>query len=171
MCPDRLTATEIRCSTVANAMDNLGHAAQTQVLGRHQTSGASETEALGAMLAAALAPGDAVLLEGELGSGKTTFVRGACRALGVTGPVTSPTFTIGQRYPSSPPVAHVDLFRLDGLDDEDPDLLADYLRPDTIAFVEWPHDIKTLRSYGRIVARVSIVHAGGDRRIVSIDAG
>ncbi len=110
-----------------------------------------------------------MLLEGELGAGKTTFVRGACRALGVTGPVTSPTFTIGQRYPSFPPVAHVDLFRLEQLDGEDPELLADYLRPDTISFIEWPRDLDAVGGYARIAARVIIAHAGGDRRIVTIE--
>src|SRR5512135_1695936 len=106
---------------------------------RRVTSNApEETEALGAELAAALRPGDVVLVEGELGAGKTTFVRGACRALGVTVIVTSPTFTIGQRYPAPVPVAHVDLYRVASLSDEDPELLADYLGPDAIAFVEWP---------------------------------
>ena len=66
--------------------------------GAIESSERRETEALGAELAAALAPGDVVLVEGELGAGKTTFVRGRRRALGVSGPVTSPTFTIGQRY-------------------------------------------------------------------------
>ena len=61
-------------------------------------SSAAETEAAGARLAAELAPGDVVAVAGELGSGKTTFVRGACRALGVEQPVTSPTYTIGNRY-------------------------------------------------------------------------
>ena len=84
---------------------------------------AADTEALGAELAATLAPGDVVLVEGELGAGKTTFVRGACRALGVTALVTSPTFTIGQRYEAPVPVSHVDLFRVDDLGGEDPDLL------------------------------------------------
>jgi tRNA threonylcarbamoyladenosine biosynthesis protein TsaE len=65
---------------------------------RHETTSPEETEALGAQLAATLSPGDVVLVEGELGAGKTTFVRGACRALGVHAVVTSPTFTIGQRY-------------------------------------------------------------------------
>ncbi len=116
-----------------------------------------------------LVPGDIVLVSGELGAGKTTFVRGGCRALGVTGPVTSPTFTIGQRYPAPVPVAHVDLFRVESLEDEDPDLLSDYVRPDTIAFVEWPsHGEAAVGALGRIAARVQIEHAGGDERLVTI---
>ncbi len=137
-----------------------------------QTSSAAETERLGAQLAGRLGPGDVVLVEGELGAGKTTFVRGACRALGVNGNVTSPTFTIGQRYPAAVPVAHLDLFRLSDLGAEDPDLLSDYLGPDTITFVEWPEiGVVMLGELGRIAARVRIEHAGGDRRTVEIEAG
>jgi tRNA threonylcarbamoyladenosine biosynthesis protein TsaE len=98
-----------------------------------------ETEALAAELAADLRAGDVVLLRGEMGAGKTTFVRGAARALGARGPVTSPTFTIGRRYDdATPPVAHLDLHRLVSLEDEDPALLDDYVTPETVAFVEWP---------------------------------
>ncbi|MDQ6816218.1 MAG: tRNA (adenosine(37)-N6)-threonylcarbamoyltransferase complex ATPase subunit type 1 TsaE [Actinomycetota bacterium] len=137
---------------------------------RHETSDPGQTEALGATLARGLRPGDAVLLEGELGAGKTTFVRGACRALGVSAPITSPTFTIGQLYSGSAPVAHVDLFRLDHVDGEDLELLGDYLGPDTIAFVEWPRDVDALRGFAWIAARVTIEHAGGNRRIVTVEA-
>jgi tRNA threonylcarbamoyladenosine biosynthesis protein TsaE len=136
---------------------------------RYETTSASETEALGAELAATLTPGDVVLIEGELGAGKTTFVRGASHALGVSGPITSPTFTIGQRYPAPVPVSHLDLFRVGSLADEDPDLLADYLAPDTIAFVEWPQgEEQALAALGRIAAHVRIEHAGADRRVVQI---
>lgn len=136
---------------------------------RHETDDPQQTEALGARLAQDLRAGDVVLIEGELGAGKTTFVRGACRALGVRAIVTSPTFTIGQRYPGGPvPVSHLDLFRVRDLADEDPELLADYLGPDTIGFVEWPAGEEELASLGRIAAHVRISHAGGDRRIVEI---
>ncbi len=136
---------------------------------RLTTSGPEQTEALGAELADSLSAGDVVLVEGELGAGKTTFVRGACRALGVTAIVTSPTFTIGQRYHAPSPVSHVDLYRVTSLQDEDPDLLADYLRADTIAFVEWPTGEEgALAGLARIAARVRLVHAGGDSRIVEI---
>jgi tRNA threonylcarbamoyladenosine biosynthesis protein TsaE len=135
----------------------------------HQTSGPEETEAIGAELAKRLAPGDVVLLEGELGAGKTTFVRGAAKALGVTATVTSPTFTIGQRYPGRVPVAHVDLFRIADLRAEDPELLAAYVAPDTVTFVEWPeHGEAEIAAVARIAARVTIEHGGADLRMITI---
>ena len=131
-----------------------------------ETASPQETEAAGASLALRLRPGDVVVVSGELGSGKTTFVRGACRALGVTGPVTSPTFTIGHVYPGSPEVAHLDLYRLESLAGEDPALLEDYLTPERVGFVEWPQ-----AAAGRlepVAARVSLEHAGGDRRRIEV---
>ena len=136
--------------------------------GRHRTSGPQETEALAAQLAAALEPGDVVLVAGELGAGKTTFVRGACRALGVTGRVTSPTFTIGQRYDGRVPVSHLDLYRLGDLAAEDPALLADYLGPERIAFVEWPEIAAGFVGPGAVVARVTLEHRGADARELTI---
>jgi tRNA threonylcarbamoyladenosine biosynthesis protein TsaE len=138
---------------------------------RVETNSAAETEALGAELAATLRAGDVVLVAGELGAGKTTFVRGACRALGVTAPVTSPTFTIGQRYPGPVPVSHLDLFRLLDLEAEDPGLLADYLEPDAIGFVEWPAiGERAVPGLARVASQVRIEHAGGDRRVVELTA-
>lgn len=137
---------------------------------REQTSSPGQTEALAAELAAGLEAGDVVLVEGELGAGKTTFVRGACRALGVDGVVTSPTFTIGQRYPARVPVSHVDLYRVSDFTAEDPDLLDEYLGPDRIAFVEWPRSAAAaIAALSRLAARVVIEHAGGDRRLVTIE--
>ena len=107
------------------------------VLQAHTTGSAEETEALGARLAARLRAGDVVAVAGELGAGKTTFVRGACRALGVTAPVTSPTFTIGHRYEAPVPVAHLDLYRLGGISAGEWGDLEPYF-DGTIAFVEWP---------------------------------
>jgi tRNA threonylcarbamoyladenosine biosynthesis protein TsaE len=138
---------------------------------RESHSGA-ETEAVGAELALTLRPGDVVLISGELGAGKTTFVRGAARALGVTDPVTSPTFTIGHLYAAAgevASVAHIDLYRLGSLRDEDPDLLADYIGADTISFVEWPAaGEQEIADLGRIARRVTLRHAGGDRRTIEI---
>ena len=130
------------------------------------TKSPNETEAAGAELAGRLRPGDVVLVSGELGSGKTTFVRGACRALGVEGPVTSPTFTIGHVLGGSPEVAHLDLYRLGSLAGEDPALLEDYLTPERVAFVEWPAVAEPVLE--RVVARVLLEHAGGDRRRITV---
>lgn len=131
------------------------------------TSSAAETEALGAKLADDLAPGDVVVVAGEMGAGKTTLIRGACRALGVEGPVTSPTFTIGQRYGGRLPVSHLDLYRLGGLEGEDPALLADYLDADSVAFVEWPA-LAEPELAGRRVLEVRLEHAGEDRRRIEV---
>lgn len=142
--------------------------------GVHRTAGPSETEALAARVAAALAPGDVVLLAGDLGAGKTTFVRGAARALGVQGAVTSPTFTIGRRYEGRVPVSHLDLYRLGDLADEDPALLADYLAGDRVAFVEWPAEPDALLAVAgegvRVAVRIELSHAGGDDREIVVTA-
>ncbi len=134
---------------------------------RIETASPSETEQVGSGLAARVAPGDLVLVSGEVGSGKTTLVRGACRGLGVRAPVISPTFTIGRRYDDGRvPVSHLDLYRLASLADEDPALLADYLGPDRVAFVEWPeHGGYQL---GQATLRVRLRHAGGDRRVIEV---
>jgi len=138
-----------------------------------ETASPAETEALAAQLARRLRPGDVVLVSGDLGAGKTTFVRGAARALGVEVPVTSPTFVIAHRYEDGRvPISHLDLFRLHGLDAEEPDLLADELGPDRIAFLEWPeHGGAGGPNLGeaRVAARVRLEHLGADRRRVIID--
>jgi tRNA threonylcarbamoyladenosine biosynthesis protein TsaE len=133
-----------------------------------ETKDPSETEALGAELAASLRDGDVVLVRGELGAGKTTFVRGAARALGVVDPITSPTFSIGHRYRAAETtVSHLDLYRLaDGLQAEDPGLLDDYLGPGRIAFVEWPAQDSAELSDARV--RVTLAHLGEDRRRVEV---
>src|SRR5215207_424712 len=134
-----------------------------------ETESAEQTEAAAGELAGRLRPGDAVLVSGELGTGKTTFVRGACRALGVADTVTSPTFTIGQVYGGNgaPEVAHLDLYRLESLAGEDPALLDDYLTSDRIAFIEWPGIAEP--ALERVAARVTLEHRGGDRRVLTIE--
>jgi tRNA threonylcarbamoyladenosine biosynthesis protein TsaE len=139
-------------------------------LAEARTDSAAETEALGARLAARLELGDVVVLSGEVGAGKTTLIRGACRALGIEGPITSPTFTIGHRYEGGRlPVSHLDLYRLEGLEGEEPALLDDYLAPDRIAFVEWPAPAEP-RLAGHRVVPVRLAHAGGDRRLIELPA-
>jgi tRNA threonylcarbamoyladenosine biosynthesis protein TsaE len=135
-----------------------------------ETRSAAETEALGARLAERLGPGDVVIVRGEVGTGKTTLIRGACRALGIEVPVTSPTFTIGHWYEGGRlPVSHLDLYRLDGLQEEDPALLDDYLAGDAIAFVEWPAVAEPQLADRHTVA-VRLAHAGGNRRTVELPA-
>ena len=136
-----------------------------------ETASAEETETLAARLAQTLSPGDVVVVSGDLGAGKTTFVRGAARALEASGPVTSPTFTIGQIYPGPVPVSHLDLYRLGSLADEEPGLLDEYLAPDVIAFVEWAEIAEREGELERVTARVAIAHAGGEEREIIVERG
>jgi tRNA threonylcarbamoyladenosine biosynthesis protein TsaE len=134
------------------------------------TSSPEGTEQAGARLAAGLKPGDVVLVSGELGAGKSTFVRGALHSLGVVGPVTSPTFVVGQLYAGrAAPLAHLDLYRLAGMEDEDPGLLDPFFSSETIAFVEWPEHAEGAWPRERVAHRVRLAHAGGDRRRIEVD--
>jgi tRNA threonylcarbamoyladenosine biosynthesis protein TsaE len=139
-----------------------------------RSTGPEETEALGARLAAGLRPGDVVFVRGELGSGKTTMIRGACRQLGFAGDVTSPTFTLGHRYCGDVPISHLDLYRLGDGAGEEPGLLDEYVTPDAITFVEWPGGGVGLPldegSGVRVAATVELRHAGGDDREVEVDS-
>jgi tRNA threonylcarbamoyladenosine biosynthesis protein TsaE len=130
------------------------------------TGSPAETEALAAALAGRLEAGDVVAVSGELGAGKTTFVRGAARALGVTEPVSSPTFTIGHRYDAPVPVAHLDLYRVDGLDPEEWGDLEPYF-DGTVAFVEWPEHAGEWLPRPRVV--VTLGHVDFEHRSVRID--
>ena len=131
-----------------------------------ETTSPAETEALAARLAEKLRPGDLVTVAGELGSGKTTFVRGACRSLGVTAAVTSPTFTIGHRYVGDVPVSHLDLYRFANLSHAEWGDLEPYF-DDAIAFVEWPEAGAGVLPAPRV--RVQMRHSGSDRRSIRID--
>ena len=134
----------------------------------------AETEAAAAEPATSLERGDVVLVAGELGAGKTTFVRGACRALGVTGPVTSPTFAIGQVYRGERDgegieVAHLDLYRMPFLlAGEEPGLLEDYLTAERFAFVEWPA-VAAPGGLGRVRASVRLEHLSPRRRSIVVE--
>lgn len=134
---------------------------------RCETSGAPETEALGARLAARLKAGDVVLVRGEMGAGKTTLVRGVARALGVSTAVTSPTFSIGHRYPGrGVSVCHLDLYRIARLSEEDPALLDDYFDAQAITLVEWPEPAIGELFKARLL--VILEHLGGERRGVEV---
>lgn len=130
------------------------------------SSSPGETEAIAARLARALIPGDVVTVSGELGTGKTTFVRGACRALGVTAPVTSPTYTIGHRYQGDPDVSHLDLFRFAGVSAAEWADLEPYF-DDAIVFVEWPE--AGLGGLPPVRVAVRLEHAGPTARRIRIE--
>ena len=132
------------------------------------TTSPEQTAGLAVEFAQKLRAGDVVVLRGELGSGKTVFVRGAAAALGYAGRVTSPTFAIGNVYPAEPnEIAHLDLYRLAEIDIGDEAVLEDFLTPDRISFIEWPHD--ELAGNERLRAVVSFEHAGEDSRDIQID--
>ena len=116
----------------------------------------AETEAVAAALAHELRAGDVVTVSGELGSGKTTFVRGACRELGVSVPVTSPTFTVGHRYPARIDVSHLDLFRFQGFSAAEWGDLEPYFE-ESICFVEWPEAAAGALPPVRVEVRLSHV--------------
>lgn len=103
-----------------------------------------ETRKVGAALAELLVPGDVVSLTGDLGAGKTAFVQGAARALGVQEPVTSPTFVLVRQYRGDVPVHHVDVYRLDRVQEVLDLGYEDLLDPSGVVFVEWGDAIDTL---------------------------
>jgi len=129
----------------------------------------AETEALGAALARELAPGSIVLLCGDLGAGKTVFSRGFARGLGITEPVTSPTYTIVQEYelPTGRRLYHMDLYRIG---DENAALgfgVDEFLNePGAISLVEWPERIRGLLPDTAI--RVELLHRAEDKREIHV---
>jgi tRNA threonylcarbamoyladenosine biosynthesis protein TsaE len=133
----------------------------------HVSSSPEETEGIAEALAAELRSGDVVTVSGELGSGKTTFVRGACRALGVQGPVTSPTYTIGHRYRGDVDVSHLDLYRFESVSPAEWGDLEPYF-DGAVCFVEWPEAAGDALPSPRF--RVVLQHAGEDRRMIRVES-
>jgi tRNA threonylcarbamoyladenosine biosynthesis protein TsaE len=132
-----------------------------------ETFSPEETERIAAALARVLEEGDVVTVAGELGTGKTTFIRGAAVALGVSGRVTSPTYTVGHRYPGDPDVSHLDLYRFTGLSPEEWGDLEAYF-DGAIVFVEWPE-----AGAGRLPApraEVRLQHLGEGHRLIVLES-
>ncbi|HEV3478966.1 MAG TPA: tRNA (adenosine(37)-N6)-threonylcarbamoyltransferase complex ATPase subunit type 1 TsaE [Gaiellaceae bacterium] len=130
-----------------------------------ESASPEETEAAGARIAADVEPGDVVTVSGELGTGKTTLVRGACRALGVDAPITSPTFTIGHRYRGRVDVSHLDLYRFAGVSAAEWGDLEPYF-DEAVCFVEWPEAGAGVLPPPRYT--VSLEHAGNRHRRIRI---
>ncbi|HEU4450129.1 MAG TPA: tRNA (adenosine(37)-N6)-threonylcarbamoyltransferase complex ATPase subunit type 1 TsaE [Gaiellaceae bacterium] len=132
-----------------------------------ESSSPEETERIAAAVARELVPGDVVTVAGELGAGKTTFVRGAARALGIAGPVTSPTYTIGHRYAGDPDVSHLDLYRFDGVSEAEWGDLEPYFA-DAVVFVEWPEAGAGVLPAPRLAVRLR--HHGPGHRLILLES-
>ena len=130
----------------------------------------AETEAAGARLAAALAPGSVVAYEGGLGMGKTAFTRGLAAGLGYKGRVTSPTFTIVNEYDGATPLFHFDMYRL-GSSDELFDIgWEDYLTRGGVCAVEWSERVDDAMPADTLW--VDIARGTGESdRIITISGG
>lgn len=140
-----------------------------EATGKVVSGAVDETARIAAEFVRHLQPGDLILVTGEVGVGKSTFVRSALRELGVEGPIPSPTFTIGRAYRGRVPAFHLDLYRLDLPGEEVPDLLGEYLDPSGVTFVEWPdRPMENLFDWPSRIGRVEIHHLEGDRREISL---
>ncbi len=131
----------------------------------HTTHSDEETKALAAEFARTLHGGEVVFLEGDLGSGKTTFVRGVAEALGFSDPVRSPSFTIVNRYviqhPTIKQMLHVDLYRLKDVSELSALALEEELeRPGTVAFIEWPSLFRDVFPTPSVVLTLTALPAG-----------
>jgi tRNA threonylcarbamoyladenosine biosynthesis protein TsaE len=130
----------------------------------------SDTRAAGEALAESLRAGDVVLLFGDLGMGKTVFARGLARGLGVSdGQVRSPSFTLVNRYQGRGPVAHVDLYRIDRVEDLDEIGLEEVFDEDGVAVVEWAERLGPYRPARAVSVR--LLDLGGNEREILIEDG
>jgi tRNA threonylcarbamoyladenosine biosynthesis protein TsaE len=136
---------------------------------RTTTHGAAETHALGQRLGTLLRAGDVVVLDGELGTGKTVVAKGIAVALGVTDPVVSPTFTVVREYDAPTPLVHVDVYRLDRLQELHDLGFDDLVGEEAVTVVEWGDRVSAVLPSDRL--RVLLEAGDGDDdRVVSIDA-
>lgn len=129
----------------------------------------ADTAGAGALLARRLKPGQVCALYGELGAGKTAFVRGAAAALGCGARVSSPTFTIVNEYPGDVSVFHFDMYRLASSDELFEIGWEDYLRRDGISFVEWSENVED--AIPPEAVRVRIEKTGETERRITVTGG
>jgi tRNA threonylcarbamoyladenosine biosynthesis protein TsaE len=136
------------------------------------TSSPEETRMAGRAVADLLEPGDVVSLTGDLGAGKTAFVQGAAAGLGVEGPVQSPTFVLVRQYRGRLPVAHVDVYRLDHLQDAADLDLDELVEGGGVVFVEWGDGISALLPSDHLRVELDLGQDGDqDRRVVVTGSG
>jgi tRNA threonylcarbamoyladenosine biosynthesis protein TsaE len=129
------------------------------------TASTEETRELGTAVAVLLRPGDLVSLTGDLGAGKTTLVQGACRALGVREPVVSPTFTLVRQYRGLHLVHHMDVYRLERIQDVIDLGFDEMLEDGGIVFVEWGDAIDSLMPDDHLTIELSLPEHGDVRRL------
>ena len=135
------------------------------------TRAESETLALAERVATLLVPGDVIVLSGDLGAGKTVFAKGLCRGLGVEEPVVSPTFTIVREYEGRVRVLHLDVYRLDHVQEMIDLGLDEQLDGDVVAIVEWGEAVGALLPPDRLEVRLAALppeEADDDTRVVSL---
>ena len=133
------------------------------------TNSQEETENLGARLAAGLMSGAVIAFTGDLGAGKTAFTRGLARGLGISGRVTSPTFTVVNEYEGGRlPLFHFDMYRLDSADELFHIGWEDYLARGGVCAVEWSENVTGAIEPDAV--RVSILRGDGDNdRVIAIE--
>ena len=134
------------------------------------THSADETQALGQKLASRLAPGDVIAYFGDLGAGKTAFTRGLAQGLGITDPVTSPTYTIVNEYLGQRELIHFDMYRLSSADELFDIGWEDYLERGGVCVVEWSENVADALPQDAVV--VTIARGEGDNeRIITVEGG
>lgn len=134
------------------------------------TASPSETQAVAAALASVVRAGDVILLSGDLGAGKTTFTQGFARALGVTEPVTSPTFTLLNEYRGRLRVLHADVYRLESLQEVIDLGIGELVEEDSVALVEWGEAAAPALP-GHLTIRLEHGEGDDDRTITLMPSG
>jgi tRNA threonylcarbamoyladenosine biosynthesis protein TsaE len=135
-----------------------------------RTTSAVATRAVGAAIASCVVPGDVVVLTGDLGSGKTTLAQGIAAALGVTEPVVSPTFAIVREYEGRVPIAHVDVYRLDRVQELHDLGLEEIFDGTRVVLVEWGELVAPVLPGDRVVVRMRHDDEDDDARMIAVDA-
>ncbi|HEX6207304.1 MAG TPA: tRNA (adenosine(37)-N6)-threonylcarbamoyltransferase complex ATPase subunit type 1 TsaE [Actinomycetota bacterium] len=133
---------------------------------RLRTRSADESREVGAAIARALIPGDVVSLTGDLGAGKTTLVQGAARELGVTDPVASPTFVLVREYRGPLPIYHVDVYRLERIQEVLDLGFEDLLDPHGVVFIEWGDAIEGLLPDSHLEVELHALEGDDEREVV-----